>query len=75
MFFNSQPSSACIHSCDEPDFFVEPTFTPGAATTLFDMTPYHTALTDQTGTDGAASSEITAVVNWFEELTARVPVP
>ena len=23
MFFNSQPSSDCIHSCDEPEIFQE----------------------------------------------------
>ena len=30
---------------------------------------------DQTGTDGAASAEIIVALNWFEELTVRVPVP
>ena len=32
-------------------------------------------VTDQTGTDEATTPEITVVLNWFEELTERVPVP
>ncbi len=32
-------------------------------------------VTDQTGTDEATRPEITVVLNWFEELTERVPVP
>ena len=32
-------------------------------------------LTAQTGTDEATTPEITVVLNWFQELTERVPVP
>ena len=32
-------------------------------------------VTDQTGTDEATTPEITVVLNWFEALTERVPVP
>ena len=31
--------------------------------------------TAQTGAEDAASPRINAVLNWFEELKARVPVP
>ena len=76
-------------------FETEPTFTPGAVTPLFDVTPYVTTgnrriiavapdgqrflllknATGQTDTEDTAAPEITVVINWVEELKARVPVP
>ncbi len=73
-------------------FEAEPTFTPGAVTELFDITPYHTIqaarrvavapdgkrflllknVGEIEGTD-AAPAQINVVLNWFEELKARVP--
>ena len=75
-------------------FETEPTFRPGAVTTLFDATPYAFSgarriavdpdgerflllknPTGQTGAEDAASPRINVVLNWFQELKARVPVP
>ena len=72
----------------------DPTFTQGAITQLFDVTPYAIAqlarriavtpdgerflllknVVGQTNTEGPAPLQINVVINWFQELTERVPV-
>ena len=73
----------------------DPTFRPGSATPLFDMTPYFTDLANRrisvapdgerflllknddtrTTTTVGDTPQINIILNWFDELTSRVPVP
>ncbi len=67
----------------------DPTFDQGTVTQLFDVSPYHTTQNNRRiavdphgerflllkdDTEDSAQPAITVVLNWFEELTARVPV-